>query len=461
MSQVDHGHDESSTVSQRLATWTTELRFEDVPTDVVELTKLLLLDQLGLQLRGSTLPHVAPVLAVAKRLAGPIESTITGASWRASAPQAAWVNGTLGHSTEFDDAHLLAWHAMSTCASASLALAEAHGRGGRDLITAMLVGSQTMSLLGSVASAGMQVAGWHGSKVLGAFGATAAAGRLLGLDAPTLQKAFGIAGSDASGVMEYDRTGGEVKRLHAGSAARSGVEAALLAQAGFTGPPTIFEGPRGLFAMFGGTSDTAALDAAWHHWHVRDSMFRLYPAVATVHSPIAATERLRDEHAVDWRRVAEIRVGVVDFVLGHGATIVRPRDFISAQFSLAHSLALTLVRGANGVSEYFDPSLLADPDVAAVADLVRPWALTPAPGESIFTSDVEIVFDHGASVRRYEAGFPGHTSNPASPDQVRAKFRANADGVVPAAQVDMIEKLVDDLENLDTVEELAAARSTA
>src|SRR5258708_1920200 len=139
---------------------------------------------------------------------------------------------------------------------------------------AVVAGVQVMGLLGSVAGRGMLAAGWHGSKVLGVFGAAAAAGRLLGLSTAELAHAFGIAASDAGGTMEYDRAGGEVKRLHGGSASRTGVEAALLARAGLTGPATIFAGHRGIFAMFAGTHDASALDAAWSDWQVLGPTFR-------------------------------------------------------------------------------------------------------------------------------------------------------------------------------------------
>jgi 2-methylcitrate dehydratase PrpD len=342
-------------VSERLASWVVGLGYGDLPADVIAMTKRLVLDQFGLQLRGSTLPNVQPVRAVAAALGGRSEATMTGGGMRVSAPQAAWVNGTLGHSAEYDDAHMSAWHTSSAVIPAALATAEREGRSGTELITAIVAGVQAMGLLGSIAGNGMLARGWHGSKVLGVFGA-AAAGRILGLDAAQMANAFGIAASDAGGTMEYDRSGGEVKRLHAGSASRIGVEAALLAQQGLTGPATIFEGHRGIFAMFGGAQDgTVPADEEWDRWQILATMFRLYPAVAATHPPLDALRRLREQEPIDPADIVSVTVGLPAWAVGHGAAIVRPNDAISAQFSLAFGLGLQLVTGDNRPQDYFDP----------------------------------------------------------------------------------------------------------
>ncbi|MFG2357525.1 MmgE/PrpD family protein [Streptomyces sp. NPDC048521] len=125
-----------------------------------------------------------------------------------------------------------------------------HVGDGRDLITAVVAGVQTMALIGSASTPQMLAAGWHGAKVLGVHGAAAAAGVILGLTPEQQTNALGIAGSDSGGTVEYAQHGGEVKRTHPGSAARSGVEAAQLARLGLTGPATIYDGPKGLLNLF-------------------------------------------------------------------------------------------------------------------------------------------------------------------------------------------------------------------
>jgi 2-methylcitrate dehydratase PrpD len=443
-------------VAGRLASWASILRFEDLPTEVVERTEQLILDQLGVQVLGTTLPNVQPVRRLAASVAGTPESTVTGGDQKASAAQAAYVNGTLGHSCEYDDAHAAAWHTSSAVVPAALALAERDGAEGRELITAVAAGIQVMGLLGAVTTGGMVATGWHGSKVLGVFGAAAAAGRILRLGPDELTEAFGIAGSDASGTMEYDRSGGEVKRLHAGSAARAGTEAAQLAQLGRTGPATILEGHRGIFRLFGGAEGTDIPDLAWQRWQVLDTIFRFYPAVGTVHAPLDAIRHLRDANAMDPRDIKRIRIGLVDFAVGHGAAITRPTDAISAQFSLAFCAGLHFVTGHNAPADYFDPRRWTDPAILAVGDLIEPYAMPIPVGDPVFSAQVDIELHDGTHLEHYQAGFRGHPTCPASPTDIERKFTDNVAGVLGHQAAAAIIKTVGALHESDSVLPLAA-----
>jgi len=437
-----------ATAAARLARWVSELKFDDLPAEVVEQTKLLILDQVGVQQLGTTLPNVQPVRQAVAAVPGPPESTTSGGG-RTSAAQAAYLNGTLGHSSEYDDAHPAAWHTGSAVIPAALALAERDGVDGREVITAVVAGVQVMAVLGAVTTSGMIAAGWHGSKVLGVFGAAAAAGRIMRLSAAELTEAFGIAGSDASGTMEYDRSGGEVKRLHAGSAARSGVEAAQLAQLGLTGPATILDGDRGIFRLFGQSGETIqGLD----HWHVADTIFRFYPMVGTVHAPLDAVRHLRESHAVDTSQLRRIRIGLVDFAVGHGAAITRPRDAISAQFSLAFGVALQFVTGGNAPADYFDPARWTDTELLAIADLVEPYPMQIPDGDPAFSARVDIELHDGTTYSRYQAGFRGHPSRPANAADIEQKFRAN---VPDLDRAQAIMDAVGALDKLDDVRPLA------
>jgi 2-methylcitrate dehydratase PrpD len=447
----------SHSVSERLASWVVGLDYGDLPPDVIVMAKRLALDQLGLQLRGSTLPNVQPVRAVATALGGRGEATATGSSTRVSVPQAAWVNGTLGHSAEYDDAHMSAWHTSSAVVPAALAVAEREGRSGTELITAIVAGVQAMGVLGSVSGNGMLTRGWHGSKVLGVFGATAAAGRVLGLDAAQLANAFGIAASDAGGTMEYDRSGGEVKRLHAGSASRAGVEAALLAQQGLTSPATIFEGHRGVFAMFGGAEEgTVPAEEEWDRWQILATMFRFYPAVAATHPPLDALRRLREQEPIDPADVVAITVGLPAWAVGHGAAIVRPADAISAQFSLAFGIGLQLVTGGNRPQDYFDPRWWSDPAILRIADAVVPVAMEIPDGDPNLSARVEIELRDGRRLDAYQAGFHGHPAWPATDKDIEDKFRANLDDVTSEETAQAIVDIVTTLEHTASVRDLTA-----
>jgi 2-methylcitrate dehydratase PrpD len=312
-----------------------------------------------------------------------------------------------------------------------------------------------MGLLGAALPKMVEI-GWHGSKVLGVFGAAAAAGRILGLSTAQLVDAFGIAGSDAGGGMEYDQSGGEVKRLHAGSASRSGLEAAELARCGLTGPATVFEGRRGLLRLFGDGGDLEAMEAVWHRWLVLETIVRFYPSVATNHAPLDAVRALRAEHGIKPDDLARIRVGLVEFAVGHGASITRPRDAISAQFSLAFSIGLQFVTGSNAPADYFDEGRRTDPEILAIADLVEPYPMPIPAGDPIFSSAVEIELKDGTIHRAYQAGFRGHPSHPATRADIEAKFQENVQGLIEPERADALMAAVVSLETQATVTPLTS-----
>jgi 2-methylcitrate dehydratase PrpD len=260
------------------------------------------------------------------------QSTIALHGTRTTAPYAAFVNGAFATSCEFDDCHMCAWHIGSFIVPAAMAVGESINASGRQVIEAIIAGAQVMAVLGCSIRDTMIRQGWHGAKILGTFGAVAAAGKLLGLTSIQMANAFGIAGSDAGGTMEYDVSGGEVKRMHAGSSGRLGTQAALLAQLGLTGPLTIFEGSRGLFRMFGQTDDLSSVDREWSKFHIVDTIFRPYPVIGSACAPLDAVRALQHQHDFDWRDVTRIDLGLLPFALGHGASIVEPTDAVSASF---------------------------------------------------------------------------------------------------------------------------------
>jgi 2-methylcitrate dehydratase PrpD len=314
------------TIANRLGQWIVGLKYEDLSPEVIRQAKLCILDQLGVQIRGATLPQVQPVRHLVEAMGAAADATIALYGWKTTAPYAAYVNATFGHSCEFDDSHFHCGHPGVCVIPAALALAEQKRVTGRELITAVVAGYQAQATsIGPIHKSTLAL-GWHGTKVAGVFGAAGASANLLKLNPQQAAHALSVAGSDASGTMEYDQSGGEVKRLHAGSASRSGVQAALLAQRGMTGPATIFEGKRGIYRLFGdGTPPD--IDAFWTgHFHILDTMFKLYPAVGTVHAPLNALTEILAAHRFDVEDVEAIRVGLADWAIPHGAAITRPDD---------------------------------------------------------------------------------------------------------------------------------------
>lgn len=445
-----------TTISNQLGSWIVDLTFDDLPTDVIKRAKQCLLDQFGVQIRGATLPQVQSVRQLVDAMGGAPESTVAFYGSRTSAPYAAYVNGTFGHSCEFDDSHFHCGHPGVCVIPAALAVAERQHSSGRELLVAVVAGYQAQTASIGPIHKGTLTLGWHGTKVGGVFGAAAAAAKLLKLDAEQVASAISVAASDASGTMEYDQSGGEVKRLHAGSASRSGVQAALLAQHGMTGPATIFEGKRGIYKLFGdgGAPD---IERYWRgQFHILDTMFKLYPAVGTVHAPLNALTEIMSVHEFTVEDVVEINVGLADWAIPHGAAITRPTDCISAQFSLAFSLALRLVMQSNDLHYYLDCKLWVDAKILEVADKVRTYAMSFEPGAHELGSKVEVILKNGQRLSRYQRAPRGLPECPATDEELKDKFHGLVEGLISDAQAHQIVKTIERLECIEDASVLAA-----
>ncbi len=442
-------------VAPRMAQWVKALRYDDLPPEVLHAAKRCILDYLGVMLRGSTLPQVQPAYAYVQDIGAKPQSTIGGYGTKTTPAYAAYVNGTFGHSCEFDDAHLLAGHPGVLVIPAALAISEAHGLSGKALIEGVVAGYEMMIVSGACIHQQQAILGWHNTKVQGVFGAAAATAKLLDLSEEQIVNAFGIAGSDASGTMEYDQSGGEVKRLHAGLASRSGLQAALLAQHGLTGPSTIFEGKRGIWRMFSDKFDNDP-EIFWDKgFFIPQTIFKMSPAVGTVHGSIDAAHEIRKRWSFDPAEIERIDAYVSELTFTHGASIVHPTDCIGAQFSLAFSLALAFVKGRTLLSDYLDPDNWTDPAIMAMASKVTPIERDTAPGASILGGMVKVTLKDGRTFE-YDQPIPrGDHRNPPSDAELEEKFRGLVDGLMPASQAEAIIAGVATLEDMPDVSVLA------
>ncbi len=442
----------AGTVAGRLADWASHLTYEAIPAEAVESAKLLLLDQIGLQASGAALGNVQPQLQMVAAMRAAPQSTVVGTRLRTTAGYAAFANGTTAGSSEFDDVHMYGAHLGSHVVPPALAFAEAEqaaGRpvSGRDLLTAVVAGAQVMSLLGAPSMAAMVGHGWHGSKILGTLGAASATAKILKLPVGRHAHALAIAGSDAGGSMEYEFSGGEVKRMHSGSAARLGGQAAWLARAGLTGPLTIVEGRRGLFRLFA-AQPLVIDDALWEHFHIVDTAFRTYPAIGSAATVLEGLTALTREHPpLDWRDIARIRVGLPPIAVSHGAATTHPSDAVSAQFSTAFGIALILVHGSATTADYTNPALWADPDISTVIDKVEPRPCDFGASAPLLSAHLEIQLNDGTMLTRLQHGFRGHPGIPGLRDAVQEKFRANLRGLSVAPAAEAIAATVNSLED--------------
>src|SRR5882762_5747187 len=295
--------DVTPSAARRLARFVVNLRLNDLPPPVVAQARLLALDTLGCGLAAARYDFARAVRETAERLGGPSESAVIGSTVRVAAANAVLANATLAHGLDFDDTREDAIvHTGAVVVPTSLAVAEALSASGRAALEAIVAGVEVMCRVGLAVPGRFHARHYHPTALAGTFGAAAAAGKLYGLSEDEMARAFGICGSQAAGIIEYLADGSWTKRLHAGWAAHAGVVAALLAQAGFTGPETVFEGEHGFYRAFAGGFDEARLndllDSLGQTWELERLTFKPYPCGSIAQPYMDCALRVREAHRV-------------------------------------------------------------------------------------------------------------------------------------------------------------------
>lgn len=360
--------------------------------------------------------------------------TVIGRRIKASASAAALANGTAAHALDYDDMCFLSLaHPSAPLLGAVLATGELVSASGSALLEAYVVGFELQARLGLVMNPRHYQRGWHCTSTLGTLAAAAAASRLLGLDAPSVAHALGIAASMASGLKE--NFGSMVKPLHAGLAARNGVLAGMLASGGMTAQPFALEGPQGLLVAM--DAERANLDAACadlgQHWELIETgiAVKLYPSCAATHPALDAVLDLRREHNLTANDVKAVEIevdSITQTVLIHA----RPSDGLQAKFSMPFCIAAALTDGAVDIGTFASDSV-NHPRIGALLPRI---AMHVEPeldglGEPMTQARVRVSLRDGRTLRRVASGARGQPPRPVSESQLDAKFLACARRSLP------------------------------
>src|SRR5712691_10268545 len=297
----------------QLARYAAALRYEDLPQAVVACARDAIIDTIAACICGADLPWSRIVIDYAERTGPGGTSRILGRGSAVQAPAAALANGALAHAFELDSLTRpgAGVHPGATLLPPALAVAQERGSSGRALIAAFVAGCEVMVRIGRATGHTNEARGFHAPGTTGPFGAAIAAGHLLGLDPARMTNALGIAGSLASGLLEFARAGngGMVKRLHLGRASESGVLAASLAYEGFTGPTSVLEGSFGFLPVFCTEWDLAELTRSLgEDWATMSIALKRYPCHINAHAAVKALSELQAEHGFTAAEVLAITI---------------------------------------------------------------------------------------------------------------------------------------------------------
>ncbi|MCO5159182.1 MAG: MmgE/PrpD family protein [Aquamicrobium sp.] len=365
-------------VTATLAAFAAGTATEGVPPQVSERALALASDLVGSIVRAAGEAESTPaVLAMLRRMGldsdGPC--TVFGLNRRYGAAAAALLNGTLGHSLDFDDTHAdSSLHPSAPVVPAAFAAAELTDASGAELLAAIVVGFEVACRLGMALDPTAHYArGFHPTATAGTFGAAAAAGRLFGLNAAQMESAFGVAASQASGSLQFLENGAWNKRYQVGEAAMKGLMAASLAAEGFHGASQALEGRHGFLRGYSDGADLSrAVAGLGETWETLRIGVKPYPACRYTHAAVDGLLTLRARHNLAAADVTRISVGLhrngMALVGDPAAAKRRARSIVDGQFSMPFAAAIALTRGRFGWDDY---DLLGRPEIDALCDRVE------------------------------------------------------------------------------------------
>lgn len=451
--------------SRTIAEWVAGLRYEDIPGDILEHARRFILDNIGCQIAGATLPWSHAYYEMLKRTRSGDGATIAYFGDRLAADEVAFINSAFNHANETDDTHLKSpTHPGNIAVPVSLAMAEYAKGDGKKLLLGVIVAYEIHIRVSWACSPYLHYRGHHPPVACGPFGGAAAAALIMGLSSEKTLNALAIAGSHSAGTMEYANSGGSMKRMHSGIAAQAGIRAAMFADVGITGPNSILEGEKGFCEVFAGKYDLGRLTAGLGtRFELTENALKPYSCCHVIHASLDTLDAIRDSEAVDPAQVQSIRVLMnSDRLQALVGTIVEPPDILGAQFSLPFSLAMRLhhggrgVHGGNGFWDYpnvdlKDPVLLETArKISCVVAKNNEWArVDRCEGMEIDMKDGRRIFGNVP----FSKGLP---ENPMSPAEVKEKFHSLVDPILPQGRPRKIVDAVDNLESISDINELVS-----
>ncbi|WP_337995423.1 MmgE/PrpD family protein [Oleispirillum naphthae] len=446
--------------TEALARAVASLRYEDLPQTTRQNAKQCFLDWLACCICGAPQPAAEILRREIAREGGgaPAATVFSAAPFRASALNAALLNGAASHALDMDDLHNASIiHLGTVVAPAALAVAERDRLSGRELIAAIVAGYEAGARVGEAVNPGSYFF-WHTTGTAGTFGAAAAAARLLKLDAAATVSCFGSAGTQAAGLWEFLIDGAMSKSLHAGKAAMNGILAADLAKAGFTAARQILEGEKGFCRAMTAEPDLAKLtEGLGERYEIDENGFKAYTCCRHCHAAINAAQILRIEEEISPADVAAITVKT-NRVAAALVDNPAPKTAYGHKFSLQYCTAAAVTHGRVGLAE-FSEAAVAEPEtrrLMAATQVVVDAALDAeyARDPKKWSAEVAIETRGGKRFSRFVPYPKGDPQNPLSYAETEEKFRGVA---TPVLGGERTARLLAVCAGLERVPDIAAA----
>ncbi|MFQ5682502.1 MAG: MmgE/PrpD family protein [Candidatus Binatia bacterium] len=446
-----------------IAAFVSGLRYEEIPDEVRNRIKLLILDSLGCGLYASRLPWCSILAATLRHLDTSSACTVWGTSEKLSAPHAALINGTMIQGYEIDDVHRKGiLHVGAVTLPAVIAVAEIRPQmSGRDFLAAAVAGYEIGPRVGLCMGPEHIGQGWHSGATTGVFSAVAGAVSALGLSEEQALHAIGIAGTQSCGLMAA-QYGSMVKRMHAGRASQSGLYGALLAQKGFTGIVNVFESPYGGFCTtFSRSSDRFDLSeltmGLGERYETMNISLKFYSCVATNHTTLDCLRAMQKKRPFTANEVKNLRVWGHQVTVDHVGWPYRPDGVTAAQLNLPFCVATLLLEGEVFVDQ-FSEKMIKDPARMALAEkveVIHDPAITARGREFRHLVHVEVILKDGTVLKESAEAYRGSEKNFGTDADIIDKFEKLVRHILPRDQANRLRDTVLGLETVDRAMELA------
>lgn len=450
-------------ISEVLAEFLVNQKYEDLPKETIEKVKFYTTDVMGCIIGASNGPQAQILIDVMKSEGGNPHSTVFAHGFKTSVMNAAMANGTMGHTFDFDDDHREGtMHPSVAVFPAVFALGEKLGVTGKEFLRAFILGLEVMIRMGESLLGKSYYQGFHPTGTCGVFGAAAGCSVLMGLDPVRTKYALGIAGSFSAGTQECTGEGAWQKPLQAGHPAWGGVLASFLAEKNYIGSGTVLDGPNGLIRAlsFKDQYDYHRItETLGKKWEMMDTSIKVH-ACCRFSSPVADCALDLYQQGVRAKDVKRIIAKVGDFSIRMLCNPIerklRPITHVDAQFSLPWAIAVAICKNRTGIEE-FRGEALKDPEVLALAEKVI-WELDPeaeAMYPKAYPATLIAELKDGRTFRAH-VDFPkGDPENPASEEEIFSKFHLLTEKFLNKERREKILKTVDQLEKISSLNQLA------
>ncbi len=442
----------TESVTAELAAFIVDARPDTLPDEVRHEAARTFLNWVGCTVGGSRHAAVDAALAALGPFSGSAQASVLGRSERVDPLLASLLNGIASHVFDFDDTHLrTVIHPAGPVASALLAFAEQRGVRGEDFLNALVLGIDVECRIGNAVFPAHYDIGWHITGTAGVFGAAAAVGKLLELDARQMAWALGLAATQPVGLREM--FGSMTKSFHPGRAAQNGMTAALLANKGYTSSPQALEAKRGWFNVLSASHDPAQItDALGQRYEISLNSYKPFACGIVIHPVIDACLQLRRRETIDPADVLSVTLQVHPLVLElTGKT--EPQSGLEGKFSVYHAAAVALCEGDGGERQFSDRAVLEP----AVVDLRRRVSASIDPQLQADAARVEITIRDGRVLRCEVEHAIGSVSRPMSDADLEHKFRGLVEQTLGEPRTRRLLDACWAIEHVEDVASIAAA----